>query len=76
LVPNRLSYPEILPTEFHEPCLYDGENELLERLKQALTDPQSTRKTAQDLAIQVGTYNWKKWAPEYDRLLEELAAGS
>jgi glycosyltransferase involved in cell wall biosynthesis len=72
LVPNRLSYPEILPTAFHEPCLYDGEVELLELLKQALENPQSTRKTAQALAIQVENYNWKKWAPEYDRLLEEL----
>lgn len=74
LVPNRLSYPEILPPEFHEPCLYHGEDELLERLKRALADPQSTRETAQALAAQVGTYNWKKWAPEYDRLLEEIAA--
>ena len=74
LVPNRLSYPEILPTEFHEPCLYDREDELPDRLKQALVDPRSTRKTAIALAAQVETYNWKKLAPEYDWLLEELKA--
>ena len=72
LLPKRLSYPEIIPSEFHEPCLYDGEDELLERLKRALADPQSTRKTAQALAAQVGIYNWKKWAPEYDHLLERV----
>jgi glycosyltransferase involved in cell wall biosynthesis len=73
LVPKRLSYPEILPSNFHPSCLYESEDELLEQLKRALADPQSTRETAQALATQVGTYDWKKWAPEYDRLLEEIS---
>ena len=72
LVPNRLSYPEILPPGFHQSCLYDREEKLVERLEQALVDPQSTRKTAKALAAQIGTYNWKKLATEYDRLLEEV----
>ncbi|MEE8348211.1 MAG: DUF3524 domain-containing protein, partial [Acidobacteriota bacterium] len=71
LVPKRLSYPEILPPEFHEPCLYASEDELLERLKQVLRNPRSLRKTARALATKVGAYHWKQWAPEYDRLLEE-----
>ena len=72
LVPDRLSYPEILPREFHEPCLYGDDDELSERLKRALVDPRSTRETAQALATQVETYSWKKRAPEYDRRLEEI----
>ncbi len=76
LLPRRLSYPEILPPEFHEPCLYDREDELSVKLKQALADPRSTRKTAQALASRVETYDWKNWAPEYDRLVEKVAAGS
>ena len=71
LVPKRLSYPEILPKEFHGTCLYGDEDELPERLKRSLADPQSTRETAQALAAQVETYSWKQWAPEYDRLLAE-----
>ena len=75
LAPKRLSYPEILPSEFHTSCLYESEEELPERLKQALADPASTRKTARALAAQIGIYDWRQWAPEYDRLLAEVAAG-
>ncbi len=32
LLPDRLSYREILPAEFHAPCLYADEAELFERL--------------------------------------------
>ena len=33
LLPDRLAYPEIIPQEFHTPCLYQNDSELLLRLK-------------------------------------------
>jgi glycosyltransferase involved in cell wall biosynthesis len=39
LLPDRLSYPEILPREFHALCLYSGPRELADRLAEILTTP-------------------------------------
>ncbi|MEE2822995.1 MAG: DUF3524 domain-containing protein [Acidobacteriota bacterium] len=72
LVPNRLSYPEIIPNEFHESCLYNCEDELLEKLKLVLGNPESIRKTTRALATQAESYSWNKWAPKYDLLLKEI----
>lgn len=33
LLPNRLAYPEVIPAEFHETCLYDSDSALFRRLR-------------------------------------------
>ena len=43
LLPNRLSYPELLPSNFHDPCLYDGGEDLVRRLTWALRAPAARR---------------------------------
>jgi len=78
-LPNRLSYPELLPTEFHARCLYDCQEGLLQHLRWSLAHPEETRRIATTLASRIRTFDWECWAPEYDRLLEKVrdaASGS
>jgi glycosyltransferase involved in cell wall biosynthesis len=36
LLPNRMAYPGIIPRELHESCLYEGDEALFGRLRQAV----------------------------------------
>jgi len=38
ILPRRLSYPELLPSEHHATCLYDDQDELVEKLRAAFRD--------------------------------------
>lgn len=72
LLPNRLSYPEIIPPTFHSRCLYSEFDELLSGLRWALTDPLTAGSIARELAGDIARYDWRETAPEYDRALDRL----
>lgn len=72
LLPARLSYPELIPANFHADCLYHGRPDLLKRLRRALTDPAAARATAAKLAPAAGRFDWRIMAPRYDAELERL----
>jgi glycosyltransferase involved in cell wall biosynthesis len=70
LLPRRLSYPELLPPEYHAACLYDPDADLAVRLEQVLRDlPALRRRDFRTLAAQ---YDWSAMAPRYDALLEQI----
>lgn len=74
LLPARLSYPEILPKQFHAECLYSDQTELETKLRAALLGPRQAQAAA--LAKQLrARYAWRAVAPRYDRLFEATAAG-
>lgn len=66
LLPNRLSYPELIPTELHPACLYEDEEELLAKSLQrlALTRPAPPSLRQHILAH----YDWPVVAAQYDAL--------
>lgn len=77
LLPNRLTYPELVPEALHRPLLhapvlYDSEEELFGLLKALLRGEQHPlpaevlRQIPSDLA-------WPLHAPRYDALFEEVA---
>ena len=79
LLPNRLTYPELVPERLHRPLLhapvlYDSEDELFETLRAVLRGDQHglpgdvLREVPADLA-------WPLQAPRFDALFEEVAAG-
>jgi glycosyltransferase involved in cell wall biosynthesis len=70
LLPKRLSYPEIIPREYHDSCLYGSNRELQEKLRGFLTDglPELP-----GLKEAMRAYDWSRLAPAYDRELEALA---
>jgi glycosyltransferase involved in cell wall biosynthesis len=74
LLPHRLSYPEIIPPEFHEQCLYRDPAHLVERLCHAVSDVEETRSIAARLAPVMQAYDWQSLAAKYDQALEDCVA--
>jgi len=74
ILPNRLSYPEILPAAFHERCLYEDPAGLVQLLKGALNNLAETRSTAAAIAAVTERYDWRALAPIYDRGLTRVRA--
>ena len=72
LLPRKLTYPELIPPEHHERHLYDGEDDLVERLRRAILEIEETRRV--NLAQAVERFDWSQVAPRYDAALEEVAA--
>jgi glycosyltransferase involved in cell wall biosynthesis len=72
LLPTRLSYPEIIPSPYHNFCLYKGQQDLLGKLRWALKESDAIRSIATELAEQLAVYDWNVVAPRYDSALAEL----
>ncbi len=74
LVPNRLSYPEIIPTPFHETCIYNSREELVEKLIRLLENHESCHKKSLQLSTEMVTrYSWKNRIDEFDRHMSDAA---
>jgi glycosyltransferase involved in cell wall biosynthesis len=72
LLPDRLSYPEIVPERWHPAVLY-GEDELRDRLRGVLTDLPAARAAVDGLAGAVRRHEWPAVIPAYDGVIEQLA---
>ena len=70
LLPNRLSYPELIPAAWHDLCLYADSDDLVARLRRALTERQPA---PPELRQAMARFDWEALAPIYDDLLEEVA---
>ncbi|MCP5096646.1 MAG: DUF3524 domain-containing protein [Chloroflexi bacterium] len=66
ILPNRLSYPELIPSAYHDHCLYHNKESLIERTKWVLSQRQQSQKIAGELATAVSRYDWTKVAKKYD----------
>ncbi|PID40005.1 MAG: glycosyl transferase family 1 [Proteobacteria bacterium] len=72
LMPRRLAYPEILPTEFHAAFLYRSQEELVEKLADLLLHPDRHVIHRPVLADMMARHAWPAVIERYDRELEEL----
>jgi glycosyltransferase involved in cell wall biosynthesis len=72
ILPDRLSYPELLPPEFHQSCLYSDFEGLVDRLREALVNVQESRRLATALSKKITVYDWAHVAPRYDARLASL----
>lgn len=72
LLPNRLSYPELLPPQFHDRCLYPDEADMIDKLVWALTHRPEAEKIARALATAVSRYSWQQIAPIYDKQMATI----
>ena len=70
LLPNRLSYPDLIPSEFHHDVLYDGTEDLIARLALVLADPARLAPTRRKLQAEMARHDWSRRASEYDRQIE------
>lgn len=69
VLPRRLNYPHLIPSELHAACLYDDHTGMVELLAQALTasaTPERWRALAEP-------YGWGHAGPRYDSLFSTLA---
>jgi glycosyltransferase involved in cell wall biosynthesis len=72
ILPARLSYPELLPFEFHHACLYRDSEDMVIRLRKALLDIHETRQNAADLSEYTAVYDWRNLAHKYDTRLANM----
>jgi glycosyltransferase involved in cell wall biosynthesis len=70
ILPRRLSYPELLPPEHHATCLYDDQDELVEKLQAAIRDLPALQ--ARDFRSVAARYDWVRMAPRYDAAFEQV----
>lgn len=72
ILPQRLSYPELIPRPYHAACLYADADGLNQRLQWALTHPAQRQEMAASLATAVVPYHWANIAARYDADLSQL----
>ena len=69
ILPNRLAYPELIPTAHQESCLYDDFDGLVGRLRRAIVEVAESRSFS--LRGEMARFDWRHMAPHYDRLLAQ-----
>lgn len=70
ILPNRLTYPELIPRKLHKSHLYNNENDLATKLFCALDNISKVRKS--ELRFISKPYDWKLMAPIYDKTLDKI----
>ncbi len=79
LLPRRLSYPELVPEEFHEEVFYESANELEERLAAELScwhqRVDKRKRVVEHLSRAVAGFSWQRMAPVYDAAFNAVVAG-
>lgn len=73
LLPDRLSYPELVPPGFHDAVLY--RHSLFDRLRAVLEDLPAARARVEGLRPAMARWSWPTVAPDYDAALGTLVAG-
>jgi glycosyltransferase involved in cell wall biosynthesis len=77
LLPKKLSYPELIPEEFHDPVLYSDEEELIEKLSRLLKALQqgnpTVLKTLKRLAESMNRFSWPNLINRYNAELDMLS---
>ncbi|GIV71131.1 tRNA-queuosine alpha-mannosyltransferase domain-containing protein [Caldilinea sp.] len=71
LLPNRLSYPELIPAELHPACLYNDEEDLFMKAATRLRSPRPAPPSLRRSVLQ--RFDWPRVAAAYDERLEALA---
>lgn len=74
ILPHQLSYPELIPFEFHLACLYQKQPGLVKRLRWALDNREEAGRLAEKLAGQVAIFDWSYQSVQYDQKLTALRA--
>jgi glycosyltransferase involved in cell wall biosynthesis len=72
VLPRRLAYPEVLPTEYHAECLYDGFDGLVGRLRWTLADVDQARQRSAGLHEAMARYDWGAIVHRYDETMERV----
>jgi glycosyltransferase involved in cell wall biosynthesis len=69
ILPNALSYPELIPSDLHPYCLYNSDDELVALLSRVLLQPESVKDMKCRLSHEVSKYEWAEIAHLYDDVI-------
>ena len=72
LLPNRLSYPEILLKEDNPELFYDNDSELYNKLFELIDDYKNLRNTTSSYASIVNRFDWSIMKNKYDDLFNKI----
>jgi glycosyltransferase involved in cell wall biosynthesis len=72
ILPNRLSYPDILPAALHDQCLYEDNSQLQTKLRWSINNPEQARTVSMSLSEAAAAYDWRRVAARYDEEFEGL----
>ncbi|MEA3376270.1 MAG: DUF3524 domain-containing protein [Chloroflexota bacterium] len=72
VLPDRLSYPELIPQRHHGTCLYQDFEGLVGLLRRAVENREAARGLAAELRPTMERFDWTEMAPQYDGLLCEM----
>jgi glycosyltransferase involved in cell wall biosynthesis len=72
LLPDRLSYPEIMPEKLHSKVLYQTKQDLIEKLEDRLINYQDYLPLQKTLSIKMEQFSWEIIVRQYDKNLENL----
>ncbi|PIE61771.1 MAG: glycosyl transferase family 1 [Desulfobacterales bacterium] len=70
LLPNRLSYPELVPESFRKEVIYASYGDLEHRLARILANPASVLSARKALAENAVRFSWDNMIPEYDTIID------
>ena len=70
LLPNRLTYPELLPRTLHSKHIYSNNEDLYIKLKKCILDIEETRRFSQKKLFT--SFDWKNIITNYDNLFESF----
>ena len=70
ILPNRLTYPELLPPDQHKDHLYSGEDDLFNKITWALEHREKIKSTPFHLFAK--PFDWETMAPVYDDAMEQI----
>tara|TARA_E500000178_G_scaffold74387_1_gene72141 strand:- start:1454 stop:2575 length:1122 start_codon:yes stop_codon:yes gene_type:complete len=71
ILPNRLSYPELIPNKFHKMIIYNNKNNLYEKIVWAIKNQNKLQQY--NFKLFTNQYDWKNMAPVYDKRLTSLS---
>lgn len=75
LLPDRLSYPELVPEKYHSSVLYSSNKDFREKLTgllRKISQEGNTDLPAAELAEHFSRYSWEKAAPQYDEFMTKI----
>ena len=72
LLPNRLSYPEILPAEFHADFIYTNRNDMDRKLADMLVNRHAYKARRRALSDAMARFAWANRIAAYDGVFADL----
>ncbi len=72
LLPNRLVYPERIPAQYRDRCLYEDQDGLVNQVAWAMAHRKHAGRIGAELASTVRQFDWSAMTARYDEALEGL----